>query len=66
MAALVTDKFRILNASNFIDSISDTSNSYYAFLGLSNPKPLSSTIPSGSSGLFGGRSSTWIQIHHLL
>jgi hypothetical protein len=59
MAALVTDNFRILNASNFIDSISDTSNSYYAFLGLSNPKPLSNTIPSGSSELFGDRSSSW-------
>ena len=37
MAAFVTDQFRILNASNFIDSISDSNNSYYAFLGLANP-----------------------------
>lgn len=39
MAAFVTDQFRILNASNFIDSISDSNNSYYAFLGLVNPEP---------------------------
>jgi len=37
MAAFVTDQFRILNASNFIDSISNDNNSYYAFLGLPNP-----------------------------
>ena len=37
MAAFVTDQFRILNASNFIDSVSDTNNSYYTFLGLANP-----------------------------
>ena len=38
MAAIVTDQFRILNASNFVDSVSDTnSNSYYVFLSLPNP-----------------------------
>jgi hypothetical protein len=37
MAAIVTDQFRILNASNFIDSVVDSSNSYYVFLGLDNP-----------------------------
>ena len=37
MSAIITDKFRILNASSFIDSINDTSNSYYVFVGLANP-----------------------------
>ena len=37
MSALVTDQFRILNASNFIDTVQDSSNSYYVFVGLSNP-----------------------------
>jgi len=37
MAAIVTDQFRILNASNFVDSIDNTSNSYYVFLSLPNP-----------------------------
>ena len=35
MAAFVTDQFRILNAGSFVESISD--NSFYTFLGLSNP-----------------------------
>jgi hypothetical protein len=38
MAAVVTDQFRILNASNFVDSVvSNQNNSYYVFLGLDNP-----------------------------
>ena len=48
MAAIVTDQFRILNASNFVDSVTDTSNAYYVFVGLSNP---------GTSG-FGRKSTT--------
>ena len=36
MAAIVTDQFRILNAGNFVDSVSNISNSYYVFVGLSN------------------------------
>ena len=37
MSAIVTDQFRILNANNFVESIDSSSNSYYVFLGLSNP-----------------------------
>lgn len=48
MPAIVTDQFRILNASNFVDSVNDSSNSYYVFVGLSNPT---------ASGF--GRSATW-------
>lgn len=48
MSALVTDQFRILNASNFVDSINNSSNSYYVFVGLSNPT---------ETGF--GRSSSW-------
>ena len=48
MAAIVTDQFRILNASNFVDSVTDTSNSYFVFVGLSNPK---------ATGY--GKASTW-------
>ena len=48
MAAFVTDQFRILNAGSFIESISN--NSFYAFLGLSNPQ-------SPSAGF--GRTSDW-------
>ena len=37
MPAVVTDQFRIVNAGNFVDSVLDSSNSYYVFLGLPNP-----------------------------
>ena len=37
MASIVTDQLRILNANNFIESVSDSNNSYYVFVGLSNP-----------------------------
>lgn len=46
MSAIVTDQFRVQNASTFIDSLSN--NSYYVFVGLSNP------------GIVGfGRTTTW-------
>ena len=48
MSALVTDQFRILNASNFVESVENSSNSYYITVGLPNP-----TIVGY------GRSSTW-------
>jgi len=35
MSALVTDQFRILNATNFIESVDN--NSYYVWVGLTNP-----------------------------
>jgi len=50
MSAIVTDQFRIFNASNFVDSINNSSNSYYVFFGLSNPSP-------GSVGF--GRTDNW-------
>lgn len=37
MSAIVTDQFRILNASNFVDSFDNSSNSYYVTVGLPNP-----------------------------
>ena len=48
MAAIVTDQFRILNASNFVDSVQDINNSYYVFLSLPNPTAVGF-----------GRSNTW-------
>tara|TARA_B100001057_G_scaffold335668_1_gene336393 strand:- start:7646 stop:9235 length:1590 start_codon:yes stop_codon:yes gene_type:complete len=52
MSAIVTDQFRILNANNFVASVEDTNNSYYVFLGLSNP--------TGAESLVGfGRSTGW-------
>ena len=37
MSALVTDQFRIFNANNFVESIENSSNSYYVYVGLPNP-----------------------------
>jgi hypothetical protein len=45
MSAIVTDQFRILNANNFINSVKDSTNSYYVFVGLPNPAP--STVGFG-------------------
>jgi hypothetical protein len=56
MSALVTDQFRILNASNFIDSVQDSTNSYYVFVGLSNPGPVSGSSPAAYGF---GRDSNW-------
>ena len=50
MAAIVTDQFRILNANNFVETIDDSTNSYYVVVGLANP----------ASPVVGfGRSSDW-------
>ena len=48
MSAIVTDQFRILNASNFVGSVNDPDNSFYVFLSLVNP-----------SAVGFGRSTTW-------
>ena len=37
MAAIITDQIRILNAKNFVAEVTNSSNSYYSFVGLSNP-----------------------------
>ena len=36
MSAIITDQLRILNAKNFVSSATDSSNSYYVFIGLPN------------------------------
>jgi len=48
MPAIVTDQFRILNASNFVESVESASNSYYVTVNLSNPTAVGF-----------GRSSDW-------
>ena len=53
MPAVITDQFRILNAENFIESIGNANNSFYAFLGLSNPGN-DDPSPVGF-----GRTTTW-------
>jgi hypothetical protein len=49
MSAVVTDQFRILNANNFVESVTDsTKTAYYVFLGLTNPSQIGF-----------GRTDTW-------
>jgi hypothetical protein len=43
MSAIVTDQIRILNARNFVNEISSGANSYYSFVGLTNPEDYSAT-----------------------
>ncbi len=38
MSAIVTDQLRILNAKKFVQEVTSQSNSYYSFVGLTNPE----------------------------
>lgn len=51
MPAIISDQFRILNAENFVKSVSgvgDTTNKYYTFIGLPN----STSVQSGGSPIW--------------
>lgn len=37
MSAIITDQLRILNAKSFVSDVESSNNSYYAFVGLTNP-----------------------------
>ena len=43
MSAIITDQIRILNAKNFVAGVSSSSNSYYTFVGLTEPTKIQST-----------------------
>ena len=47
MSAIVTDQFRINNAGNFLGDVNNSENSYYVFVGLSNPSSVESTKAFG-------------------
>ena len=62
MAAIVTDKIRILNAKNFVSGILTSSNSYYTFVGLPNPTSIQSdwnTSPPSPTDNFSNEWDTW-------
>ena len=42
MAAIITDQIRILNAKNFVAGVSTSTNSYYSFVGLTDPAAIQS------------------------
>lgn len=43
MSAIITDQIRILNAKNFVAGVSSSSNSYYTFVGLTDPTIIQAT-----------------------
>ena len=43
MSAIITDQIRILNAKNFVAGVSSSSNSYYTFVGLTDPTTIQAT-----------------------
>ena len=56
MPAIVTDQFRIFNANNFVNSVLTSDDSYYVFLGLTNPF---GKIPFSNSIVGFGRTTDW-------
>ena len=62
MSAIITDQFRILSAQNFIDSVESSSNSYYAFVGLTNSTDYDSdweNLPISPLDSFDNYSDIW-------
>jgi hypothetical protein len=62
MAAIITDQIRILNAKNFVAGVSSSTNSYYSFIGLTNPNEIQTdwdTNPPSPRDSFDDENSYW-------
>ena len=62
MAAIITDQIRILNAKNFVSGVSTSTNSYYSFIGLTNPTDIQSdwdTNPPAPRDSFNEENDVW-------
>jgi hypothetical protein len=62
MAAIITDQIRILNAKNFVAGVSSSTNSYYSFIGLTNPDDIQSdwdTNPPSPRDSFDEENAYW-------
>ena len=62
MAAIITDKIRILNAKKFVAGVTTTANSYYSFVGLPNPTAIQSDWndnPPSPTDNFSSEWDTW-------
>jgi hypothetical protein len=62
MAAIITDQLRISNCKNFVSNITSPSNSYYTFVGLTNPSSYSQTWdenPPSPRDCFNDENHTW-------
>ena len=62
MAAIITDQIRILNAKNFVAGVTTSTNSYYSFVGLTNPTNIQSdwdVNPPSPSDNFDEENNYW-------
>ncbi len=62
MSAIITDQIRILNAENFVAGVTSTANSYYSFIGLTNPTDIQSdwdTTPPSPKDSFSEENNYW-------
>ena len=62
MAAIITDQIRILNAKNFVAGVTSSSNSYYSFIGLTNPEDYQTdwdTSPPAPKDSFNQENDYW-------
>lgn len=62
MAAIITDKIRILNAKKFVAGVTTSTNSYYSFVGLPNPTAIKSdwnASPPSPTDNFSSEWDTW-------
>jgi hypothetical protein len=65
MAAIITDKLRIINAKNFVERSTSPDNSYYAFIGLPNATDYFSewdTNPPSPKDSFDNENDYWDSI----
>ena len=62
MAAIITDQIRILNAKNFVAGVTTSTNTYYSFVGLTNPTNIQSdwdSNPPSPSDNFDEENNYW-------
>jgi hypothetical protein len=62
MSAIITDQLRILNAKNFVAAATSSANSYYAFVGLTNPTDYDSnwdSLPPAPKDNFDQENDYW-------
>lgn len=68
MSAIITDQIRVSNAKSFVEKITSTNNSYYSFIGLSNPEEIQSNwnqFPPAPKDNFDEENNYWDTIYSL-
>ena len=68
MAAIITDQIRILNAKNFVAGVSTSTNSYYSFVGLTDPAQIQTDWdddPPSPIDNFTNHNDFWLSLIHI-